>query len=283
MGATRRRGRAGKGLGAQAARLAHARSTRLRAHVEDRLAMGWSPEQIARADGAGAIGAQAQHGVHLPSRLQPRGTQGRAAAAACTAQATRGAAAGRRGTRVPIPDRVSIDARPAAADLRSELGHWEGDLMLFRKDPRAPDAAGEALGLMLARRLHGKDAQGTARAIVAELGTAAAAGAPNPHARQRRRVRQARACHRTDERQGLFCDPGCPGQRGSIENTHGRLRAPLPRRTNLAEISDAEIADWSTISTRRPGNASDGEHPSKPSARGLEAELRHGFTVALGT
>ena len=39
-----------------------------------------------------------------------------------------------------------------------------------------------------------------------------------------------------------FCDPGCPGQRGSIENTHGRLRVPLPRSIKLAEIPDAEIA-----------------------------------------
>ena len=49
-----------------------------------------------------------------------------------------------------------------------------------------------------------------------------------------------------------FCDPGCPGQRGSIENTHGRMRRRLPRRTNLAEVTDADIARLvRSLNTRR--------------------------------
>jgi len=40
----------------------------------------------------------------------------------------------RNGRREPsIPNRVSIDQRPAEADTRTAFGHWEGDLMHFRR------------------------------------------------------------------------------------------------------------------------------------------------------
>ena len=95
--------------------------------------------------------------------------------------------------------------------------------------------------LTLARRLRGMDADTCARAIVAEL-------APLPPPARRTLTcdnggefaAHARVTAWTDVA-AYFCDPGCPGQRGSIENTHGRMRRPLPRRTNLAEISDAKL------------------------------------------
>jgi len=36
----------------------------------------------------------------------------------------------------------------------------------------------------------------------------------------------------------FFCDPHSPWQKGAIENAIGRLRRPLPRRTNLNAIDD---------------------------------------------
>ena len=112
---------------------------------------------------------------------------------------------------------------------------------------------------------------------------AAAAGAPNPHARNGGEFgKHARVTEKTSVKV-YFCDPGCPGQRGSIENTHGRLRAPLPRRTDLAEISDAEIARLVHNLNAMPRKCLGWRTPLEAFSRGLEAELRHGFTVALGT
>ena len=34
----------------------------------------------------------------------------------------------------------------------------------------------------------------------------------------------------------FFCDPHSPWQKGSVENTIGRMRRPLPRKTNLNTI-----------------------------------------------
>ena len=58
------------------------------------------------------------------------------------------------------------------------------------------------------------------------------------------------------ERIGLrafFCDPHSPWQRGSIENSNGRLRRDLPRKTSPAGFTDADIDDvvWSLNATPR--------------------------------
>lgn len=217
------------------------RSTRLRAHVEGRLAMGWSPEQIARRmelEGA-------EHRLSPESIYRhvwsPEGRKAGLPRHLAQRKRRRGRPRGRTGSRIFIPDRVSIHARPLAADLRSELGHWEGDLMLFRGKEALLTLQERRSRLTLARRLHGKQAEGTARSIIAELGPL-----PPPARRTLTHdngcefAKHARVTKRTDMAV-YFCDPGCPGQRGSIENTNGRLRRWLPRGLDLAHTPDAEI------------------------------------------
>jgi IS30 family transposase len=76
----------------------------------------------------------------------------------------------RRGRREPsIPNRAPIHQRPATAHLRSRFGHWEGDLMRFRRQRDILLTLQQRRSrLALARRLQSKDAQGAA-AIVEEL------------------------------------------------------------------------------------------------------------------
>ncbi len=84
----------------------------------------------------------------------------------------------RNGKREPsIPNRVSIHQRPTKAHLRSEFGHWEGDLMHFRRQRDILLTLQERkTRLTLARRLLSKDSYLTASAIVAELGGLPARG-----------------------------------------------------------------------------------------------------------
>ncbi len=89
-----------------------ARSARLRAQVEDRLALGWSPEQIAGADGARRIGSRDQRGVHLPPCLQP-GRSARRAAGGSWRNASRNAAVG---------DETGGASRPSPTARRSISG-----------------------------------------------------------------------------------------------------------------------------------------------------------------
>jgi IS30 family transposase len=110
-----------------------ARSTRLRAHIEDRLAMGWSPEQTAgrmELDGA-------EHRVSAESIYRHAYSPAGRGAGLPRLLAQRKPKRGRQrrnGRREPaIPNRIPIHQRPTKAHLRSQFGHWEGDLMHFRR------------------------------------------------------------------------------------------------------------------------------------------------------
>jgi IS30 family transposase len=78
----------------------------------------------------------------------------------------------RNGRREPaIPNRTPIHQRPTKAHLRSQFGHWEADLMHYRRQRDILLTLQERRSrLTLARRLHGKDAEVAAEAIAGELG-----------------------------------------------------------------------------------------------------------------
>jgi transposase, IS30 family len=230
------------------------RSTRLRSDVEDRLAMGWSPEQIAgrmELEGSEHIISAESIYRHVYS---PAGRRAGLHRLLTQRKARRGRRR-RNGAREPaIPNRAPIHQRPTKAHLRSQFGHWEGDLMHFRRQCDILLTLQERLSrLTLARRLLSKDADRTAGAIAGELG-----GLP---ATARRTITHDNggefARHETvTDRIGLrayFCDPHSPWQRGSIENAHGRLRRDLPRKTSLGGYTDADIDDviWNLNATPR--------------------------------
>ncbi len=230
------------------------RSTRLRDHVEDRLAMGWSPEQIAgRMEHDGV-----EHRVSAESIYRHAYSPVGRRAGLPRLLAQRKSKRGRRrrnGRREPaIPNRISIHQRPTKAHLRSQFGHWEGDLMHFRRQRDILLTLQERRSrLTLARRLHSKDADTAAKAIAWELG-----GLP---ATARRTITHdnggefARHEAVTDAigLRAYFCDPHNPWQRGSIENANGRLRRELPRKTTLGDYTDADIDDviWNLNATPR--------------------------------
>jgi IS30 family transposase len=230
------------------------RSTRLRAHVEDRLAMGWSPEQIAgRMEREGS-----EHAISAESIYRHVYSPGGRRAGLPWLLAQRKPKRGRRrrnGRREPaIPNRTPIHQRPTKAHLRSQFGHWEGDLMHFRRQRDILLTLHERRSrLTLARRLFGKDAALTADAIAEELG-----GLP---ARARRTIThdnggefaQHEAVQGAIGLRAYFCDPHSPWQRGSIENAHGRIRRDLPRKTSLGAYTDVDIDDviWNLNATPR--------------------------------
>jgi transposase, IS30 family len=230
------------------------RSTHLRVYVEDRLAMGWSPEQIARRmEREGSEHALSAESIYR----HVYGPAGRRAGLP-RLLAQRKSKRGRRrrnGRREPaIPNRMPIHQRPTKAHLRSQFGHWEGDLMHFRRQRDILLTLQERkTRLMLGRRLCGKDADGTAAAVSNEL-----TGLP---ARARRTITYDNggefARHEdVTEHIGLrayFCDPHSPWQRGGIENANGRLRRDLPRKTSLDGYTPADIDDviWNLNSTPR--------------------------------
>jgi transposase, IS30 family len=232
-----------------------ARSTRLRAHVEDRLAMGWSPEQIAgRMELKGSEHAVSAESIYYRHAYSPAGRRAGLPRLLAQRKPKRGRRR-RNGRREPaIPNRTPIHQRPTKAHLRSQFGHWEGDLMHFRRQRDILLTLQERRSrLTLARRLLSKDADVAAEAIAGELG-----GLP---AKARRTIThdnggefaRHEAVTASVGLRAYFCDPHSPWQRGSIENANGRLRRDLPRTTTLEDYSDADLDDvvWNINATPR--------------------------------
>jgi len=219
------------------------RQSLLRDFVRARLLQGWSPEQI-----AGALRCEAGRCVisheaiyrfiyHRSAqkdywhRWLPRH------------KSRRGRLGPRGGSPVEhIRHRVPIQERPAEVNARTTPGHWEGDLMLFARYGQAVLITHERRSrLLLANRQPNKAAAPVARHLLGQFEPLP------PGLRQSLTFDNGTefALHYQLNRQlGMatyFCDPHAPWQKGGIENAIGRMRRRLPRKTDLARLSAAQL------------------------------------------
>ncbi len=220
-----------------------ARQPGLQALVKDRLAMGWSPQQIAgrltREHGRTVLShesiyrfvyhrsAQKDYWHRLlPRRKSRRGRLGR-----------RGGSPVRQ-----IAHRKPISQRPVEAADRHTPGHWEADFMLFARYGHNLLIVHErSTRLTLVLKPPNRRAETTAAHLLAVL-------KPFPrHLRQTisfdngTEFAQHHSLARQLSIQTYFCDPHSPWQKGGIENAVGRLRRMLPRNTDLSTISDPDL------------------------------------------
>ncbi len=225
----------------------------LRSFVGDRLAMGWSPEQIAgrlRLDGSEHTVC---HETIYRFIYRPRLRIEKLYRFLPRAKAARGRRYFKR-RREPIPGRWSIHHRPPAVERRTEFGHWEGDLMQFRTQ------RGNLLTLCerqsrftFAAPLKTKTAEETDWMLRTILGSL-----PQP---ARRSITFDNGSEFTLHHnltdslaiETFFCDPHSPWQRGTIENTNGIIRRDMPRKTQVSDYSARDIDElaWAINSTPR--------------------------------
>ena len=204
--------------------------------------MGWSPEQI-----AGRLRRQtAQHRISHESIYRwiygPIGRRERLQRYLARAKPRRGRRP-RVGRREPaILNRTPIHWRPAKASCRTEFGHWEADLMHFRRQRDALLTLQErTTRITLGGRLASKRAAPTMDQIVAKLAVLPkrarrSATFDNGGEWARHERLRAELAMRT-----YFCDPYSPWQRGGIENANGVLRRDVPRHATLSDYRDHDL------------------------------------------
>ena len=134
--------------------------------------------------------------------------------------------------------RRPITERPHSADDRSTPGHWEADLMLFRVYGHAVLTMHERHSrILIALRPPGKSSVPIASAMSQILGQFP------PEWRRTVTFDNGTefAHHYQLHELGIetfFCDTYSPWQKGGVENAIGRLRRTLPRKTDLATLSE---------------------------------------------
>ncbi len=220
-----------------------ARQPALRQCVQDRLAMGWSPEQVAGRLARDNSSMRISHeSIYRFIYAQIRRTN-------CyewrhylpQAKSKRG---WRRRSHRPIEhikDRVSIDCRPKHVQNRRQCGHWEADLLHPRKSGAAILVAQERTTRFTKLA---KQPSKHAQPIVDRIKRWFSTLPPE----MRRSLTQDNGpeffLHHQLNPSGVdtyFCDPHSPWQKGGVENTNGRLRRYIPRGTDPDSFSDADL------------------------------------------
>lgn len=145
-----------------------------------------------------------------------------------------------------IRDMINISERPAEAADRAIPGHWEGDLIL------GSTASGSAIGTVVERTsrfvvlLHlpaDHTAEAVQDAIVAKMAQLPAILRRTLTWDQGKEMANHAAIAKAAELDIYFCDPHCPWQRGTNENTNGLLRQYFAKGTDLS-IFPADYLDY---------------------------------------
>ena len=218
----------------------------LQAWVLDRLAMGWSPQQV-----AGRMALE-QHDIRVSHEsiyrfiyAQYRRTdEGRWRLYLPRAKFKRGFRGRRGGSPVQhIKHRVPVSERPKAVEGRRQRGHWEADLLMMSDKKRNLLVLQERTSRYaflswqvdkktttsipaIARHLRSLP-QNLRRTITFDNGTEFA-----DH-------------HHLNTEPGIdsfFCDPRKPWQKGGVENLNGRIRRFVPGSTNPDDMTPEAVA-----------------------------------------
>ena len=144
---------------------------RLRAFVCDRLAEGWTPEQIAGWLKAGhERGLRALSFEAIYAFIYRAARKGEELWRYLTRCHKRRRPRRARPSRDMIKDRASIHDRPKDIETRADIGHWEGDLIICKRTRPVLVLHERKSRVTLAARLAGKTAAETISVMLAVFG-----------------------------------------------------------------------------------------------------------------
>jgi len=157
-----------------------------------------------------------------------------------------------------IPNRISIHERPKAVDNKKNFGNWGGDLMSFCKNSQHILVIRERKTMFTySAPLLSKKAIETAETLVSYMRTIP------PEARKTMTFDNGGefAAHgKLLQELGIpsfFCDPYASWQKGGVENTNGRLRRDMPRKTDIRTMTredfDENILNYNTTPRKSLG------------------------------
>jgi len=142
-----------------------------------------------------------------------------------------------------IPDMVNIAQRPPEAEDRAVPGHWEGDLLIGKRNATAIATLVErASGFaMLVSLPDGYKPEHVAPALAEKVQTLPVALRRSLTWDQGPEMRDWKQVHVDASINVYFCDPHAPWQRGSNENTNGLLRQYFPKGTDFSTVTESQL------------------------------------------
>ena len=216
----------------------------LKLAVVDRLKAGWSPEQIAGRMKLERHPVRVSHETIYRFAYSKSGLSEELYRHLPEHRRRRRPRTARRHHGVRFSNEVSIARRPDSIGQRTEFGHWEADLVMFRKEFGKTNLASvvervSRFTLLLKNR--DRQSRPVMEALIAGL-------AALPFAARRSitfdRGTEFTAWPHLQAGLGVqtwFCDPQSPWQKGTVENTNGRLRRYLPRQVDPTALTDRSL------------------------------------------
>lgn len=154
-----------------------------------------------------------------------------------------------------IPEAVSIDQRPKAVNKRKQIGHWESDNIIGKQtDKTALSVTVERVWRMtLLSKLRGKTADEKTKKLFIRMSIlpdelrktmTVDNGGENANHKQ---VKESLGMN------VYFCHAYSSWERGTVENTNGRLRKYIPKGISIDTIGEEDIRaiEWKINNTPR--------------------------------
>jgi IS30 family transposase len=239
----------------EAAQRPRLKDSAIMGYVIEKLRLGWSPEQIAGRIGHEFPGQTISHEA-IYQFIYNKQTLNELDLRPLLARKHRKRLPrghSRKHRKLHIPQRVSINERPAHINERREYGHWEADTMIARRSV-------SSLGVLLerlTRRMHiaklpAQTARNLRTAINRRLGR-------HPQ-HMRKSITYDNGAENVEHMltnkvlgtQSYFCEPYHSWEKGAVENGLSLIRRFLPKKTNFDTITKEEVKQIETLLNNRP-------------------------------
>jgi IS30 family transposase len=231
----------------------------LRWRVAEKLALDWSPEQIAgwlQRTFPADEGLRVSHEtIYRSLFVQARGVLKKELIGHLRAgRRMRYPKGGTTPSRLSgqIIDAISIRERPAEIEDRAVPGHWEGDLLSGANNSHMATFVERHSRFAMLIKVPGKDTASVVAALSKQV--------CQLPLQLRRSLTWDRGKEMANHKnftiatdvQVYFCDPRSPWQRGSNENTNGLLRQYFPKGTDLSGYSQSYLNKIALRLNQRP-------------------------------
>jgi len=231
---------------------------RLQAVVEEKLELWWSPRQISEWL-IEAYPSDKEMRVSHETIYQSLFIQGKGALRKelwrClrTGRATRRPQGRPKSTKGQIRDMVMISERPAEVEDRAVPGHWEGDLLMGKRQTAIGTLVERwSRYVMLFALPDGNTAEAVRMALSATVQRLPEHLWESLTWDQGKEMAQHVQFSVDTGVEVFFCDPNSPWQRGTNENTNGLLRQYFPKGTDMSKLTQHDLDQAAYSLNTRP-------------------------------
>jgi IS30 family transposase len=152
-----------------------------------------------------------------------------------------------------IPKELLISNRPEAVNNRNEFGHWEADLMIFKRGIKSNliTLRERKTRFLIAIKNQNKEAAGTALTLIntVKVIKKKIKSITFDQGSEFKKYSWIKDCLNTDI---YFCDPASPHQKGSVENVNGIIRIEFPRTFDIDSVKQKTLIKITNQINNRP-------------------------------